>query len=482
MKKEDMLVQIYADFGSGDGKISTGYPVAKDRILTACHGLYDENGNLAQSLEVRWFYQLDKGKYDWQAAEMINCGLDEELDVALLKCKFPDLIDYDVRFCFKNPGQKLEWESQGFARAGKRDGERPPIPIGGETYTAADAADWLVLTEKGKVEVPELWCGISGAPVFKSGSNELVGVIVECPPNHEAIRLYATPLWKLADNEKFRREVFNARERDWQQIRSDLQAILTDFPSLVNTLDKERGCDSNSTMADLLDALLNTKADELLKCCESAISILRKAKDLAAVERGKALVNYLLPILFDPHTVDLICDQARSGICRVAVGSDTVAEIVMSGKDGRSLKYRQTAEDKAPVGVYLLDSPSSVHGIGKAGWVSEFKRQIIEDFARLDELAVGQVQGFSEGDKLALAADELEFCAKDGQTRYYFYHAPKDAREKEELSSAIEELHRAFAKHVVFLECGSFDLTRKERRDINRPLKKIFQTQVEETL
>lgn len=478
---KDMLVEIFADFGHPDGigKVSTGYPVAKDRILTARHGLYDENGSLTKSVEVRWYYQRDKEGCNWQTAEIVDCDMDEILDVILLKCQFPTCINYNVRFAFNNPDSDFEWESEGFAAAGQRDIKRPPTPLAGEVYHAADGADWLQLIEKGKAEVPKLWRGISGAPVFKKNSNELVGVIVECPDNFDAIRLYATPLWKLADNRQFRSEIAKVRELDLQQIRDDLKTILSDSPSLVQALAKELRGDPESEEA-LAETLINISAGELLKYCEGAVSNLAQARDRTGISKGKALVNYLLPIVFEPHTIETICAQSQIGVCRVDVGSETVAEIVMAGKDGRAAKYWPAEKNKAPTGVYLLDSPAYNQGIGSETWVKNFKSQITKDFARLDQLAVGQEQGLSEPQKLVLAVDELEGRVNDGRTYYYVYRPPKDALENAELSKVIEKLHQELSGHVVFIECGGFDLIRKERRSINRPLAKILQTEVEE--
>ena len=480
---KDLLVEIFAHFGSNDGKgkVSTGYPIAKDRILTARHGLYDENDNLAGKIEVRWYYQREKEGHNWQVAKIVDCALDKALDVELLKCTFPEHINPDIRFAFANPGKAFDWESEGFAAAGKRDDRRKPTPVAGETYHAADGAEWLQLIENGKVEVPELWRGISGAPVFRKSSNELMGVVIECPDNFDAIRLYATPLWKLADNIQFRNEIAKARELDLPQIRRDLNAIFNDSPKLLETLVTEFGCPENA----LIDRLIAIPANELLKQCEQVILKLKRNKEKDAISKGKALVNYLLPIVFDPHTIDLICIQSRSGICRVDVGSETVAEIVMAGRDGKAAEYLPTEKGKAPVGVYLLDSPAASQGIGSGNWIKDFKRQIIESFASLDELIAGQAQEFSDDEKLILAIDKLKSLIEDkdeyGRSYYYVYRSPKEAVQADELNHAIEHLHQALNGVVVFIECGGFDVIRKERENINRPLTKILQTEVEES-
>ncbi len=476
---KDLLVEIFADFDSDDGKgkISTGYPVAKDRILTARHGLYDENGSLASKIEIRWYYQRDKEGCNWQVAEVVDCGLSEELDVALLKCAFPDQIRSSIRFAFKNPDKSLDWESEGFAVAGKRDESRSPTPLAGETYNAADGAGWLQLTEKGKAEAPELWKGISGAPVFRKNSNELMGVIIECPDNFDAIRLYATPLWKLADNTQFRKEIAKARELDLQLIRRDLNAIFSDAPKLLETLITEFGC----SKVDLINTLIDAQADALLKYCEKAITKLKQSNEQIALSKGKALVNYLLPIVFDPHTIDIICSQSKYGICRVDVGTGTVAEIIMAGKDGRATKYMPLEPGGDPIGEYLLDSPAPSQGIGSTGWIEELKQQIINDYARLDALDDSRKRSITKAQELKLAVNELKrYANKYNQTRYYIYTPLPTQVESDERRDAIDELHRELDGCIVFIEFGDFDLVLKERDEISDPLKNILQTEVEE--
>jgi len=477
---KDLLVEIFAHFGSNDGKgkVSTGYPVAKDRILTARHGLYDENDNVAGKIEVRWYYHREKEGHNWQVAEIVDCGLDKALDVELLKCTFPAHINPDIRFAFTNPGKAFDWEGEGFAAAGKRDELRPPTPLAGETYHAADGATWLQLTEKGKAEVPELWRGISGAPVFRKSSNELMGVVIECPDNFNAIRLYATPLWKLVDNPQFCKAIAKAREQDLQKIRRDLQAILDDSSKLKEALAIEMSCSE----VDLVNTLIeDTKTDDLLKYCEQVILKLEQSKEQAAISKGKALVNYLLPIVFDSHIINVVCNQSKAGVCQVAIGTGTVAEIIMAGKDGRATKYRPLEPGDDPVGEYLLDSPAPNQGIGSTGWIEEFKRQIINDYARLDALDDSRKRSITKEQELKLAIDALKrYANKYNQTRYYIYSPPPTQKEHNELRNAIEDLHRELNGHVVFLECGDFDLVLKERDEINDPLINILKTEVED--
>lgn len=58
--------------------------------------------------------------------------------------------------------------------------------------------------------------------------------------------------------------------------------------------------------------------------------------------------------------------------------------------------------------------------------IKEFKKHLIKEYAKLDELAPGQQDRLSEEEKRDLAAEELEMLAQDDkQTRYYFYALPR---------------------------------------------------------
>lgn len=335
----------------------------------------------------------------------------------------------------------------------------------------------MQLTERGSAEVPTLWRGISGAPVFKKCSNELMGVVIECPDNFDAKRLYATPLWKLAENHQFREAIAKFREQGQQKIHRDLRAIFDDCSKLKEVLAVEMGCSE----AELVNTLIDTKTDVLLKYCEQVILKLEQSKEQAAISKGKSLVNYLLPIVFDSHIIDVVCNQSKAGVCQVEIGTGTVAEIIMAGKDSRATKYRPLEIGGDPVGEYLLDSPAPNQGIGSTGWVEEFKRQIINDYARLDALDDSRKRSITKEQELKLAVNALKrYANKYNQTRYYIYSPPPTQEEHNTLRNAIEDLHRELDGHVVFLECGDFDLILKERDEINDPLINILKIEVED--
>lgn len=481
---KDMLVEIFVSFGTEEGNIATGYPIAPNRILTARHSLYSEKNNELGRIEVRWHYLKDKPEYDWQLepATMIDCGLNDELDVALLDCQFPEGIDYYCNLEDQNPKKELKWESEGFARSGKRDDIRPATPLSGETYSAANNADWLVLTEKGKTEVPDLWRGISGAPVFVQETFTIIGVTVECPPNYDAVRLHATPAWKLLQCGGFRNEIaYDVRKEEIERILQEIAAMLSALPEVCEAFRVELNIQEVFTdegkCSVLADILIKLPVDKLLQHCEAVMDRLIKAQKTAAIESVRELVNYFLPIVFDQRIIQQVCSISYFRICRVAVATETVAEIVMAGKDGRAAQYRQCANGREwPVGVWLLEEPPNNSGMKNTDRIGEFKKQIITDYAHIDALIKGQA--LSEAEQVRLAAEELEYCAENKRTRYYLYSFPKQKQEQEEQVALVNELKKCFSS-IVFIECKyTVDIISRERRQY-RSLINIHNKEVE---
>lgn len=474
---KNMLVEVKTSFGSKK-KTATGYPIAPNRIITARHALYRENNEVSGEVKVRWYHKKELPEYDWRSAKVIDCGLDPELDVALLECEFPDDVNHFCHLEENNPNKELEWEGEGFATAGKLKDEWLPSPLSGVVYNAADNAKWLVLTETGKVLKEEYWCGVSGSPVFIKGTNTIIGIVLQIPPNYEARRLHATPTWKLLQCEGFRKAIdYDFRNEQIGQLRSDIIAILDESPEVCEALCAELKT-SNSNCYDLVETLIHLPVNELLKHCQAAINHSLKAQKITVATTIKKLVYYLLPVVFDQRIIQEVCSSSGSGICRVEIATETVAEIIMAGSDGRCTQYGPSdASNKTLRGIWQLEEPCLNSGFDIAGRIADFKKQIINDFASIDELVTGQ--SLTEQEKIDLAADELEVCSEEKKTRFYLYSLPKNDRQRDEQQKMVDELRRCFPA-IVFIQCsGSNDIIRHERRQY-RSLVNIHQMELED--
>lgn len=130
---KNLIVEIFVPKSGTDGKkgdIATGYPVARDLILTARHVLHPQESGRddACKIEVRWRHPNvnDKG---WRPIAGIAWE-SEGWDLALLECPLPqEMTDWGF-LSEQMPTDTMQWVSAGFPRvAGKKDAVRQPFDM-----------------------------------------------------------------------------------------------------------------------------------------------------------------------------------------------------------------------------------------------------------------------------------------------------------------------------------------------------------------
>lgn len=303
MNGKDMLVEIFvSNEDDEEGSIATGYPVAPNKILTARHALFPEDGSgRPDKIEVRWHYLKDLGDaYDWQPATIFECGLDDALDVAVLECRFPENIRIDCYLLSKNPSKQLEWESEGFPRVGKRDEYRKAVDLWGTVAKAADNRDELTVDIEASVAEGALWKGASGSPVFWKDTDTIVGIVCSCPENFNAARFDATPTWKLLAHDGFRNAIDHGRRSlEKERIRTEIAAMLSLPPDLCAALsvglEIRNASDNDSEQEALANTLVNhLSIDALLRHCEAVLDRLKKQNKTAAATAVRDLIYHLL--------------------------------------------------------------------------------------------------------------------------------------------------------------------------------------------
>lgn len=163
-KDKDLLVEIFAGKSDEEGEIATGYPIAKNRILTAGHALFTDD-NESHPIQVRWHHLKNSPAREWRPGSVIWSG-NSKFDIAVVDCDFPDEVDHWGYLSDEALRQNKDWASEGFARAGKRDSGRMPVPVGGTAYAPATASLEFVLGNDDPVSGEDNWNGASGSPVF----------------------------------------------------------------------------------------------------------------------------------------------------------------------------------------------------------------------------------------------------------------------------------------------------------------------------
>jgi len=306
---KNRLVQIFVPTTDPEGKgsIGTGYPVAKDRILTAHHVVFPENRDDSKPIEIRW-YHLDESQRGWRTISRMVWDSQKE-DVAVLECPFPIEITPFAELDSRKPETAKRWESEGFAKAGKRDDKsNPPVGLQGNTYSMGGHGVFELGVDD-PANSPDLWQGASGSPVFVAG--RIQGVIVTTPTSFPANRFAAAPMWRLLQDPAFRNAVnFQPKpllKRDpWflsslvksENQHSQIKRLLTQFE--MDNPGKAIAC----LFADFTVECPDTLAFKLLHQIQSASDGQKQVSISVEYQRGRKPDEWLWDVLKDTLHAD----------------------------------------------------------------------------------------------------------------------------------------------------------------------------------
>jgi len=186
--------------------VGTGYFVSTDLVLTARHVVLG-----ADSIQVRVEAAAVEEHKRWVTGEVVWTGLGD-LDAALVRVA-STISDWEVPPML--PDYRGPWESEGYAQAvaSTTSGRRKTLPLAGTLgQSRGQGAAELLLTTDATVLPDRLdgWQGMSGAPVFKADSDELVGIITDA---NAALGngLIAAPIERLLAHPAFRIAISTTR-------------------------------------------------------------------------------------------------------------------------------------------------------------------------------------------------------------------------------------------------------------------------------
>lgn len=173
---------------SGKPKVSigTGYPVRNGLILTARHVLYCEKMNAASERVLSWQRSDEAEPYHATKIQQSAIVFESvEFDIALVACDTGPLGKIPVVLEDTFPSSDIRWKSFGYPRAGKEAGMRIKTPAKGTFFPPNRNYYVQQLTSEGNATESALWKGMSGAPVFRSDTNKLVGVLIRTPTKYQ---------------------------------------------------------------------------------------------------------------------------------------------------------------------------------------------------------------------------------------------------------------------------------------------------------
>ena len=310
MYGSSLLVEIIVETTDAEEKyeIATGYPVAKDLVITAHHAIFpkdeQDKPKTVRNIYLRWYYQKGEAgkrlplKPDcvvWNGYEKLG------VDVVLLKCPFPEAVN-GVGYLSKSEWQSgTRWESEGFAKSGQFDNARPPTELWGTMPNPGDA-DKLTFTIGVDYEtgLKAGWKGASGSPVMLA-SGEIVGIIESSLNNFDGKRFEATSVRALLKDPDFRKRTgYDQREKLTKRAKKQLLGKLQGNDDAVRQLDDCLAPDDEHIKSDaeIVDALLALPHGQ-------ALNVLNKAR-YNLLKEGKPgadcildLLHILLPAVFE---------------------------------------------------------------------------------------------------------------------------------------------------------------------------------------
>jgi hypothetical protein len=477
---KNLLVQIFVPTRDGEGQIATGYPVDRNRILTARHVLFPKDRDADRPIELRWYWQQGPAR-QWREIQddSVIWEGSEDCDAALIECTFPEDIDEWGFLSEQRPRSHMKWESEGFARAGKQDDTREPVGIMGDVFPMADVAREFELGAKYAAAQDEGWRGASGCPVFVEG--KIIGVVITCPKNFNATRLRATPIYKLLQIPDFRKAIgYDDRVARLEEIHRFIANNLTESPRamdvLANELEvKDRAYDTGARANSLAGALVQLTIEDLIGKLEKAHDALCKKsggnsiRDAVVVEN---VAHHLIPAVFDNaviHSVHIRITGAQSALVSLPAGTKTVAEIIMAGVDKRPTEF-QAPSEKEPFPSGRLCLPLSPEGGMKPQAFGESM-----DTHLINKYAPQEDRNRQDRETLVgIVADELNYLAERyHRTHYCIFDLKAEATTTTSWKAFIHEFKRRYPA-IVFINLSDDSLTVRRERRLLRPLRDML--------
>jgi len=473
---KDLLVEIFVPTGSGgnEGMIATGYPVAPGRILTAGHVL---GSNPEPSvIKVRWYNQQGAAR-EWQSINNILWQGDEGedgLDAAVLDCTFPENVTGFGVLSAQRARTEQRWESEGFARAGKKGKAREPVGLKGACYSVATNVKTFGLGVADWPDGKEQWKGASGGPVFVNGS--IIGVIKSCPENFSGRRLNATAIWPLLEIKAFRKAVL--RETiGYKKIQESLSKILGELQELRDALGDKLDIEHIGTNEDyswsIAAALTNLPCYNAI----AALDSLHKDYCVQASKRNadtiRKIVNMILPAIYSIEAVAEVIkciDRGDVLLINPRIFNHTCAEIIMAGVDGRDTRFSEpSGKFNFLYGEYRLASiPEPGLDRQHTNFKSALERFVMEKFLSPEDWQdYKSYSRLSREQAIKKTCSRLNYLADDNNIRYYFiFRYQVEDSKQDNFLNVLGELKESFPA-LVFI-----NLTKEE--DVSIQMGKVF--------
>lgn len=270
--KASLVAKVVTKLDNGKFLIGTAYPIRKGVVITAFHVIPD-------------MARLHDTKIKWHQDDLVSSITDilyqsEENDIVVLECKTPDKIPA-IDVCKHAPESTKRWDSVGYPNAGIDPVKkiREKTPAGGYYIFQSDESCEMHLQVESDAAETDLWRGMSGAPVFTAGTNQLTGIICQVPDNENPAfknRIYAVSIARLlATDPLFQRAVALTTDCHkyikMQQLalEKELAELKDDSDAFYRALAKKFGQDSSAKPETLCQSMMAAHAESLTQSVEN---------------------------------------------------------------------------------------------------------------------------------------------------------------------------------------------------------------------
>ena len=457
-------------------RLSTGVPLSRRYVLTAGHGV---PADLGAEVEIRFVADFRAGR-GWRSGKVVWHG-DEKMDASLLEI---DPFDEIQSFIYSGalPDSRESWEGAGFPAAnkitrGELKGHRGSKGLAG-TYLPGGRlkSRELDLNVESPPSDPELWAGISGAPVLCGG--KLIGIIKSYRQGFDGGNLSGVSIRELLKIESFcqclgvrdREDLVKSASAEVEHLIASDEDLAAAFGTQLNIINPTHHIE------EIVDQLWQTKIGFFEKIAFKVF------KEIAAGDKHslgilQQVFNVMLPMLYDQDIVNSVHSELmNSTFVRLPVTTKTVAEIVMAAVGRRPTSYRDPIDGSNwPVGHQLIEAPPEMgFSNPQQGMVAAFDQFLIEKYVRFeDRKASIKITRELINDELAFIAEER---GGEDSHRHYLILEPKAIGEQMEQIDTLRSVY----PQIAFVALQGDPSLRPHERRLARPLMAIMAARKEE--
>ena len=342
-----------------DGCRGTGYPITRDRVITAGHVV--ESVSVGEEVKLFW---NDNSQPDPMIGRVLaNWFLPSEtqrLDLAVIEVELPTKRQPLHRLMLAAPKVPVRWNSIGFSNFGKRYEQGGDEEFGGNLNPFRDDKVEIDLKcQEGRKfstrnqSRGDQFAGASGAPVF---ADELfMGVITEAfEEDHvDADLVFVSLSAVLRDDFRLAEEINRTIGFDNDQRRKHRGNAVTDIAKLFARLDDKSSLLEFGRELDIHDldgnkSLLDLGRDLANRCIDKPhLDVLETLIGANYVEERRdvwpEIARYFLPISCNPRLVtncQHLLNQGQTMLIQTESGSESIAEIITAGVEEKPLDFR----------------------------------------------------------------------------------------------------------------------------------------------